>query len=76
MDNTGLVIVGIIGVVILTLAFATWMVMLGYPLVVDIVFADGQELVNQTISFGDAFVFMIGAWLLAGGPLAFFKAKG
>ena len=43
--------------------------MLGYPLVVGIIFVDGQELINPTISYGDAFVLIIGVQLLLGGLL-------
>ena len=47
---------------------AAWFVMIGYPLIVKIVFADGQTLINQTISYGDANALLLGILILACGP--------
>lgn len=75
-NDAGLMVLGVFLLFALLVAFAAWMVMLGYPLVVEIVLADGQELVNHTISYIDSLVLLLAVFLLNGGPLVIFKAKG
>ena len=74
-DNVGLMALGIFMLFVLLIGFAAWMVMLGYPQVVEIVMADGQEVVNNTISYIDSLVLLLALFLLNGGPLAVLKVR-
>ena len=53
-------------IIIIAGLIATWFVMLGYPLIIKIVFVDGQEWINPTISYNDSFILLLGIWLLSG----------
>ena len=75
-DNLGLIVLGTLVAFAIGILFGAWMVMLGYPLVVNIVLAEGQELVNQTISYVNSLVLILGTFLMSGGPLTLLKMKG